>query len=101
MKALVLILFIILMSGCTTYSIQKGVDANGNLYTKVDVKSTRDLEQPELSYSRSSEAGHASFDFKAAGVDNNTDAFMGLFSNMMGMMNSMMQQQQMLINSSQ
>ena len=41
--------------------------------------------------------GDASFDFKAAGVDNNTDAFMGLFSNMMGMMNSMMQQQQMLL----
>ena len=70
------------MAGCTTYSIEK-VTPDGSS-TVVHVKSTRDLEQPELHYERY--GNDAVFDFKAAGVDNNSDAYLGMFNGMMGMM---------------
>ena len=88
MKALLLVLFIVLISGCTTYSIEKGVDENGNFRTKVDVSSTRDLEQPRVDYKR--EGADAEFHFSAASVDNNTESFMAMFQGVMTMMMEMM-----------
>jgi len=74
------------LGGCTSYTVKKGPDGT----TTVMVRSTRDLEQPEVHYSRT--GADATFDFKAASVDNNTDAFVGMFSGMMSMMMDMMQQ---------
>ena len=95
MKTLLIILAAILLSGCTAYSIEKGTDSQGNPYTKVDVKSTRDLEQPRVDYNRKGQ--DAEFHFSAASVDNNTEVMVGAFSGMMGMMMEMMQKM-MLMN---
>ena len=87
MKALLIILLLVLNS-CTSYSIEKGTDATGNPYTNVYVKSTRDLEQPVINYERKDQ--EAKFNFSAASVDNNTDVFVGMFTGMMGMMMELM-----------
>ena len=87
MKALLLVLFIVLISGCTTYSIKK--DPSG--YTEVHVSSTRDLEEPQVDYKREGE--DAEFHFSATSVDNNTEDFLSLFQGMMGMMMEMMKAQ--------
>lgn len=82
-----LVLFIILLSaGCTTYDVKRTPEGAVDIH----VSSTRDLEQPELHYVR--EGDDAKFDFKAASIDNNTDAMLGMFQGMMGMMMQMMQQ---------
>ena len=88
MKVLLIVLVILLAQGCTTYGIEKGVDENGNFYTKVDVSSTRDLEEPRVDYIREGE--DAEFHFSAASVDNNTEAFMATFQGMMSMMMELM-----------
>ena len=87
MKTLSIALLILLLSSCTSYSIEKGV-SNGEPFTNVRVKSTRDLEQPTLHYQRT--GADATFDFSAASVDNNTDAFVGMFQGMLQMMMQMM-----------
>ena len=90
MKILLTIVAILFLSGCTTYSIEKSMPDGSS--TVVHIKSTRSFEQPDLSYAR--EGSNATFDFKAANADNNTDAFMGaispMLSGMMDMMNTMM-----------
>ena len=91
MKTLLLVLVIVLMTGCTTYNVKRFPDGS----VEIRVSSTRDLEQPELHYFR--DGDDASFDFKAASVDNNTDAFMSAFSGMMGMMQQMMEQQMLMV----
>ena len=88
MKTLFLSILILTLVNCTSYSIEKGTDATGNLYTNVYVKSTRDLEQPVINYER--KGVDAKFNFSAASVDNNTDAFIGMFTGMMGMMMDLM-----------
>ena len=87
---LIIILAAILLSSCTMYSVEREYDPTTG-YTRVEVKikSTRDLEQPEVHYER--QGNDAVFDFQAANVDNNTDAFVGMFSGMMGMMMDMME----------
>ena len=85
MKALLVILF--LLSGCTTYSVHKV--APGGIETTVKIASTRSFEQPDMHYSRT--GNDAVLDFSAASVDNNTEAFVGMFSQMMGMMMQLMQ----------
>ena len=95
MKTLLIALLSATLFGCTSYGIERGTDDNGNLYTKVNVKSTRDLEQPRVDYSR--EGQDAEFHFSAASVDNNTEVMVGAFSGMMGMMMEMVQKM-MLMN---
>ena len=85
MKILLMVLIIFVMAGCTTYSIEK-VTPDGST-TVVHVKSTRDLEQPELHYERV--GNDASFDFQAAGVDNNSEMFQGMMAMMLQMMQQM------------
>jgi len=86
MKILLIALLAFSVCSCTTYTIDK---QNGDgTSTLVKVRSTRDLEQPEIHYAR--EGTDAEFDFKAAGVDNNTDAYLGMFQGMMQMMMEMM-----------
>ena len=86
---ILLIMFTLLtgcvISGCTTYSIKR--DAQGII--SVDVRSTRSFEAPDLKYHRFGDE-EVSFDFKAAGVDNNTDLLIGMFSSMIGMMQGIM-----------
>jgi hypothetical protein len=84
MKALLIVLF--LLSGCTTYSVHK-VSPDG-VETTVKIASTRSFEQPDMHYERV--GNDASLEFSAASVDNNTEAFMGMFSQMMGMMMQLM-----------
>ena len=95
MKTLLVLILSLTMFGCTSYSIEKGTDTNGTPFTKVKVKSTRDLEQPSVKYTRT--GTDATCDFSAASVDNNTDAYLGMFTGMMGMMMDMMQKM-MLVN---
>ena len=71
------------------YSIEKRPDG----FTKVTVKSTRDMEEPKVDYLRTNEGKDAEFHFSAANVDNNTENFTALFSGMMGMMMEMMKLQ--------
>ena len=87
MKTL-MIIAIVFLSGCTTYSVQKQLPDGS--YTNVEIKSTRSFETPALHYERM--GADAKFDFSAQSVDNNTDAYLGVFSGMMGMMMQMMQQ---------
>ena len=84
MKILFLVLILTLLSACTTYSIHKNPDGT----TIVEVSSTRDLEEPKVDYKR--EGDDAEFHFSAASVDNNTEAYMSMFSMMMQMMQMMM-----------
>lgn len=94
MKALFIATLIVLLSNCTMYSVKKETDSVGNvLSTEVKIRSTRDLEQPEVLYER--EGNNATFEFKAASVDNNTEAMLGLFS---GVMQSMMQMMQSMMS---
>jgi hypothetical protein len=90
MKTLTIILFAILLSSCTSYTVKREFDPNtGVLSTEVKVRSTRDLEQPVVKYART--GADATFDFQAASVDNNTEAMLGLFTGMMNMMMQVMQ----------
>jgi len=85
MKALMIVL-VILLSGCTKYVVEKtAIDGST---TVVRVSSTRDLEQPVVKYTRTGQ--DATFDFSAASVDNNTEVFMGTMLQMMQMMQQMM-----------
>jgi len=88
MKSFILICMIVLLSGCTTYSVEKQSPSQG--YTKVTVKSTRSFEQPDLSYTRT--GSDATLNFSAASADNNTDVIFGALTPMMQMMMQMMQQ---------
>jgi hypothetical protein len=82
MKTLIIVLFAILLSSCTTYKVKKEIDPNtGISSTEIKVKSTRDLEEPELHYERI--GNDAVFDFSAASVDNNSEAFLNAFGSMM------------------
>ena len=92
MKALLIILLVSL-SGCTTYSVHKV--APGGIETTVKIASTRSFEQPDMHYERV--GNDAVLDFSAASVDNNTEAFVGMFSSMMGMMMEMMKTQMLMI----
>lgn len=85
MRILFIILITIVMSGCTTYSIEK-VSKDGTS-TIVHVKSTRDMEQPTVDYVR--EGADAEFHFSAASVDNNSDMFASMMMQMLQMMQSM------------
>ena len=87
MKAL-LILMVIFLSGCTMYSVEKQMPDGS--FTNVHIKSTRSFETPTLHYQRTGQ--DAVFDFSAQSVDNNTDAFIGLFGGMLQMMQQMMAQ---------
>lgn len=95
MKNIVLILMsallTIMLGGCTMYTVEK--EMGDGIKTTVKIRSTRDLEQPEVHYVRGAvdTEDYAKFDFSAASVDNNTDAFMGMFQGMMGMFMEMMQ----------
>jgi hypothetical protein len=95
MKTILIILIVLMAQGCRTYGIEKGTDEFGNPYVKVEVTSSADLEAPYVHYSR--EGDDIVFDFSAESVDNNTEAFMGAFTGMMGMMMEMMKAQ-MLMN---
>lgn len=75
MKAL-LILLLTFTTGCTMYSVERTAPDGSTIV--VNVKSTRSFEQPDMSYTRTGE--DATFDFKAAGADNNTDAIVGMFA---------------------
>ena len=92
MKALLLVFVIIFMSGCTTYSVKR----DGEGMVSVDVTSTRSFEQPNIYYNR--EGQDVEFQFSAESVDNNTDAFLGVFQGMMGMMIEMMKAQMLMSN---
>jgi len=70
------VLLVLLLSGCTMYSVEK-IAPDGSS-TIVSVKSTRSFDQPDLRYTRT--GADATFDFKAAGADNNSDAIIGLFA---------------------
>ena len=85
MRILLIVLITIVMVGCTTYDIKR--DSEGII--QVSVKSTRSFEQPNLHYDRN--GTDVTFDFEAASVDNNTDAFMGAMTGVMGMMMQMME----------
>jgi uncharacterized protein YxeA len=87
MKYILIILVVLMSVSCTKYTVKKEADGS----TEVYISSTRDLDQPEVHYSRTGK--DATFDFKAASVDNNTDAFLGMFQGMMSMMMQMMQAQ--------
>jgi len=91
MKKLLMLLTIfammVMFNGCTMYSVEKQMPDGS--FTNVNVKSTRSFEQPDLHYTR--EGNDATFDFQAAGADNNTDAFMGMFQGIFGMMSTMME----------
>ena len=84
MKTLMIVM-VLFLSGCTTYDIKR--DSEG--IVSVNVKSTRSFEAPDLHYIR--EGTDVEFDFKAASVDNGTEAFVGMFQGMMGMMMEMME----------
>jgi hypothetical protein len=87
---ILLIGLMFIMSGCTTYSVQKQLPDGS--YTNVDIKSTRSFETPALHYERVGE--DAKFDFSAQSVDNNVDSYLGVFQGMMGMMMEMMRASQ-------
>ena len=84
MKTL-MIIAIIFLSGCTTYSVQKQLPDGS--YTNVEIKSTRSFETPALHYQR--QGADATFDFSAQSVDSN-DAFVSMMGMMMQMMQRMM-----------
>lgn len=75
MKAL-LIVTLVFLTGCTLYSVERTAPDGSSIVVKV--KSTRSFEQPDMSYARMGQ--DATFDFKAAGADNNTDAIVGMFA---------------------
>ena len=79
MKALLILL---LVQGCTMYTVEK-VAPDGSS-TIVNIRSTRSFETPNLHYER--EGQDAVFDFSAASVDNNTEAFMGVIAQLMAML---------------
>lgn len=87
MKYILIIVLALFATSCTMYTVEKNL--GDGISTTVKVRSTRDLEQPEVHYVREGE--DARFDFTAASIDNNTDAFLGMFQGMMGMMMQMMQ----------
>ena len=64
------------------YTVEKVVPGGGS--TVVKIKSTRSFETPNLHYER--EGADAVFDFSAAGADNNTAAMVGVFSQMLQML---------------
>ena len=66
----------LLLGGCTFYTVEK-VSPDGSS-TIVSVKSTRSFEQPNLAYTRTGQ--DATFDFKAAGADNNTAVIVSMFA---------------------
>jgi len=82
MKRLILSIILLTMTACTTYVVEKRMPDGS--YTVVKVRSSRDLEQPNLHYLR--EGDKASFDFEAANVDNNTEAYLNALTGMMNMM---------------
>jgi hypothetical protein len=86
MKILIIaITILIFATSCTTYDIRR--DSEGIISVKV--KSTRSFEAPDLHYERV--GSDVAFDFQAQTVDNNTDAFLGMFQGMMQQMMTMMQ----------
>lgn len=86
MKILTIVLIGFFLSSCTMYTVEK--TAADGTSTIVKVRSSRDLEQPEIRYERGSD--FASFDFKAANVDDKTDVMVGMYSNLIGLMFDMM-----------
>lgn len=87
MKLFFILLIAIFLNACTMYSVEKQLPDGS--FTNIHVKSTRSFEQPDLAYTRT--GADATFDFKAAGADNNTDAYLGMFQGMMGMMMAYME----------
>ena len=90
MKIFLMILIIFMAQGCRTYGVEKGVDAAGNEYVKVDISSSADLENPSTYYEKNAD-GSVKFTFAADNVDNNTEAFLGIFEGIAGMFNQMME----------
>ena len=90
MKILLMILVVLLAQGCRSYGVEKGVDAAGNEYVKVNVTSSADLEDPSVVYEKDAD-GAVKFHFAAANVDNNTEVFGSIFQGIAGMFTEMMQ----------
>ena len=80
MKVLIMILVVLLATGCRSYGVEKGVDAAGNEYVKVNVTSSADLEDPSVFYEKKD--GSVKFTFAASNVDSNTEEFMSMFQGM-------------------
>lgn len=66
MKVLATILVLILLSGCTFYSVKTERDENGLLRSDVKVASSRNFKRIGGGYER--EGSDAAFDFQAEGV---------------------------------
>ncbi len=73
-QLLMIVLLAIVLAGCTHYGVHRTTEG----VIDISVWSTRSFEQPDMSYTRTGK--DATFDFKAAGVDNNTDAIVGMFA---------------------
>lgn len=82
MRNLMITALMVLLTSCTTYTVKK--EATDGSSTTVKVRSTRDLEQPEVDYIR--KGTDAEFHFSAASANNSTE----MFDSMMGMMMNMM-----------
>ncbi len=74
MKLFLIIVMAFVLNACTHYGVHRMPDGT----IDISVWSTRSFEQPDLKYTRTGK--DATFDFKAAGVDNNTDAIVGMFA---------------------
>ena len=88
MKIAMMVLIVLLATGCRTYGIEKGVDEAGNAYVKVNVTSSADIEAPTVHYLREGET--VEFDFSADSVDSNTQDFLSIFQSTFAMMLEMM-----------
>ena len=64
MLVAILLVIVLLVSGCTIYKIQSERDAEGILKTTVDVYTTRNLMDPVVKYTR--QGANATFDFGAS-----------------------------------
>ena len=67
---------LIFLSSCTMYSVEKTMPDGSS--TIVKVKSSRSFEQPDMSYTRT--GTDATFDFKAASVDDGTAEIISMFA---------------------
>jgi hypothetical protein len=74
---------IVLLSGCTIYTVEK-IAADGST-TTVKVRSSREFQQPDLHYSRN--GTDAEFDFKAQSA---TSDYTDMMTAMMSMWQMMM-----------
>ena len=88
MKTILMILIVLMAQGCRTYSIEKQTP-DGTI--KVYVQSSADMKAPNVHYKR--DGDDVTFDFSAEEIDNNTEAYLGIFQGIMVAMMEMMQMQ--------